>query len=167
VCELVVSVNSWLLGECRCGAIGGRVWQTKVACVGITNQRETTVVWDKVTGKPLCNALGTVTVTHASQVSADDELCACAAESVWSDTRTASTVETLIGKACGKDSFRNVCGLPISTYFSAVKLRWLLDNVPAVGDAVRDHRCLFGTIDTWLLWVRKLAFFRCIPPPVN
>ncbi|KAH3868573.1 hypothetical protein DPMN_031723 [Dreissena polymorpha] len=102
----------------------------KIKCIGITNQRETTVVWDKVTGEPLYNAI------------------------VWLDARTASTVNQLIEKTeCKtKDGLRSLCGLPIATYFSAVKLRWLLDNVPAVSKAAQEGRCLFGTVDSWLLW---------------
>lgn len=104
--------------------------------IGITNQRETTVVWDKTTGKPLHNAL------------------------VWLDMRTSSTVHDSIHKLNGnKDHFRSVCGLPISTYFSAVKLKWLIDNVPTVKTACDEKRCLFGTIDSWLIWVDFCSFF--------
>ncbi|XP_052804747.1 glycerol kinase-like [Mya arenaria] len=102
----------------------------RIKCVGITNQRETTLVWDKVTGKPLYNAI------------------------VWLDMRTASTVKQMIGQTPNKskDDLRLQCGLPITTYFSALKLRWLLDNVPEVAAAVEDGRCLFGTVDAWLIW---------------
>ncbi|XP_053408205.1 glycerol kinase-like isoform X1 [Mercenaria mercenaria] len=101
-----------------------------IKCIGITNQRETTVVWDKVTGEPLHNAI------------------------VWLDLRTSSTVEKLIAKTPqkSKDHLRPLCGLPITTYFSAVKLRWLLDNCPKVAKAAAEGRCLFGTVDSWLLW---------------
>ncbi|XP_062576668.1 glycerol kinase-like isoform X1 [Saccostrea cucullata] len=101
-----------------------------IKCIGITNQRETTVVWDKKTGKPLYNAI------------------------VWLDTRTSSTVDKLIAKTPQKDKdhLRAYCGLPITTYFSAVKLRWLMDNVEAVRKAIAEDRCLFGTVDSWLLW---------------
>ena len=73
---------------------------------------------------------------------------------IWLDTRTAQTVEELIQRAPGKDKdfFKSRCGLPISTYFSAPKLRWLIDNIPAVREAVSEGRCLFGTVDSWLLW---------------
>ena len=109
----------------------------RVAGFGITNQRETLVVWDRQTGKPLHNAL------------------------VWMDTRTQSTVKQLIEKTrkepvtnspVGADHLRELCGLPISTYFSALKLRWLLDNVPAVKSALDDGKLMVGTVDTWLLW---------------
>ncbi|XP_077986011.1 glycerol kinase-like isoform X2 [Glandiceps talaboti] len=101
-----------------------------IKAVGITNQRETTVVWDKTTGKPLYNAI------------------------VWLDMRTGPTVEELIEKAPGKkkEYLQALCGLPLSTYFSAVKLRWLMDNVPDVQQAVLEQRCMFGTVDSWLLW---------------
>ncbi|XP_076800358.1 glycerol kinase-like isoform X2 [Clavelina lepadiformis] len=101
-----------------------------IKAIGITNQRETTVIWDKHTGKPLHNAI------------------------VWCDNRTQSTVEQLVAKTPNKsqDYLKKYCGLPISTYFSAVKIRWLLDNVPEVREAVNDGTALFGTVDTWLIW---------------
>ncbi|XP_043965987.1 glycerol kinase-like isoform X1 [Gambusia affinis] len=103
---------------------------SNIKAVGVTNQRETTVVWDKMTGEPLYNAI------------------------VWLDLRTQSTVENLIDKTPGRDKnhLRNKTGLPLSTYFSAVKLRWLLDNVEPVQQAVACHRAMFGTIDSWLIW---------------
>uniref|UniRef100_A0A3Q4BUL5 glycerol kinase n=1 Tax=Mola mola TaxID=94237 RepID=A0A3Q4BUL5_MOLML len=101
-----------------------------IKAVGVTNQRETTVVWDKETGEPLYNAI------------------------VWLDLRTQSTVERLINKAPGKDKnhLKHKTGLPISTYFSAVKLRWLLDNVEEVRQAVLSGRAMFGTVDSWIIW---------------
>ncbi|KAK9701777.1 FGGY family of carbohydrate kinase [Popillia japonica] len=100
-----------------------------IVATGITNQRETTVVWDSVTGKPLHNAL------------------------VWLDMRTASTVDRILqnGKR-NKNFLKNVCGLPVSTYFSALKIRWLIDNIEGVRRAIEEDRCLFGTVDTWLIW---------------
>ena len=94
--------------------------------VGITNQRETTLVWDSRTGEPLYNAI------------------------VWLDNRTNETVKKLIDATPSKSAhhFQSVVGLPISPYFSAVKLRWLLDNVPEVSG---DH-VMFGTVDSWLIW---------------
>lgn len=73
---------------------------------------------------------------------------------IWMDVRTSSTVDQLAEKLPDKDKnhYRNLCGLPLSTYFSGVKLRWLKDNVPEVAKAIDDGNCLFGTIDTWLLW---------------
>lgn len=104
--------------------------QTDIKAVGITNQRETTIVWDKATGKPLYNAI------------------------VWLDLRTASTVEQLQKKTPGndKDYLRSRCGLPLATYFSAVKMRWLLDNSEPVRKAVEEGRCMFGTVDSWLVY---------------
>uniref|UniRef100_A0A0P4W7J1 Probable glycerol kinase n=1 Tax=Scylla olivacea TaxID=85551 RepID=A0A0P4W7J1_SCYOL len=101
-----------------------------IKAVGITNQRETTVVWDRTTGLPLCNAI------------------------VWLDARTASTVEAILKETPGqnKDYLKDLCGLPISTYFSALKLRWLLDNLPEVQEAAAQGNLLFGTVDSWLLW---------------
>lgn len=101
-----------------------------IKAIGITNQRETTVAWDKETGEPLSNAI------------------------VWMDVRTAGICDALIsGPANGdKDFLREKCGLPLSTYFSALKMRWLIDNVDAVKTAIAKGRCLFGTVDTWVVW---------------
>ncbi|XP_033935043.1 glycerol kinase isoform X1 [Pseudochaenichthys georgianus] len=103
---------------------------SNIKAIGVTNQRETTLVWDKETGEPLYNAI------------------------VWLDLRTQSTVERLINKTPGrnKNHLKHKTGLPISTYFSAVKLRWLMDNVDEVHDAVVSHRAMFGTVDSWLIW---------------
>ncbi|XP_067029471.1 glycerol kinase 3-like isoform X2 [Acropora muricata] len=101
-----------------------------IKAVGITNQRETTVVWDKITGEPLHNAI------------------------IWLDTRTKSTVDNFEAKVpeSTREQVRKLCGLPINTYFSAVKLRWLIDHCEAVKKAVEEERCLFGTVDSWLIW---------------
>ncbi|XP_060090085.1 glycerol kinase isoform X2 [Heteronotia binoei] len=98
--------------------------------IGISNQRETTVVWDKTTGEPLYDAI------------------------VWLDLRTQSTVDKLLKKIPGHDKsfFKGKTGLPLTTYFSAVKVRWLMDNVEEVRQAVKEERALFGTIDSWLIW---------------
>ncbi|XP_041637994.1 glycerol kinase isoform X2 [Cheilinus undulatus] len=103
---------------------------SNIKAIGVTNQRETTLVWDKETGEPLYNAI------------------------VWLDLRTQSTVERLINKTPGrnKNHLKHKTGLPISTYFSAVKLRWLMDNVDQVREAVFSHRAMFGTVDSWLIW---------------
>ena len=76
---------------------------------------------------------------------------------VWLDARTQATVDEVLLK-CNKNQnyLKEECGLPISTYFSALKIKWLMDNVLQVKDAIRDNRCAFGTVDSWLLWV-KLA----------
>lgn len=98
-----------------------------VLAVGITNQRETSVLWDRATGEPLCNAL------------------------VWQDTRTASLVAELSGDA-GADRLRADVGLPLSTYFSGPKLAWMLDRVPGARERAQAGELAFGTIDSWLLW---------------
>lgn len=103
--------------------------KSDIKAVGITNQRETTILWDKNTGKPLYNAI------------------------IWSDGRTQSTCAKLLEKSNGnKDVLREKTGLPISTYFSGIKFRWMLDNVPEVKKACDEKRALFGTMDTWLMW---------------
>uniref|UniRef100_A0AAY5ELC1 Probable glycerol kinase n=1 Tax=Electrophorus electricus TaxID=8005 RepID=A0AAY5ELC1_ELEEL len=103
---------------------------SNIKAIGVTNQRETTIVWDKETGEPFYNAI------------------------VWLDLRTQSTVERLINRTPGrnKNHLKHKTGLPISTYFSAVKLRWLMDNVEEVRRAILSHRALFGTVDSWLIW---------------
>jgi glycerol kinase len=98
-----------------------------LAAVGITNQRETTVVWNRATGKPVHNAI------------------------VWQDTRTDRLVRDL-GGSQGQDRFRDVCGLPLATYFSGPKVRWLLDNHPQLRKSAEAGELLFGTMDTWLIW---------------
>lgn len=98
-----------------------------IAAVGITNQRETTVVWDKNTGKPYHNAL------------------------VWQDTRTDKLVNEF-AKDGGQDRFRAQVGLPLATYFSGPKVRWLLDNVPGLREAADKGDAIFGNIDTWVIW---------------
>lgn len=78
---------------------------------------------------------------------------------MWLDGRTTTTVDSILARTPGQDqdALKSICGLPISTYFSAVKLRWLLDNVPAVRRAAAAGTMLFGTVDTWLLWVGAAA----------
>ncbi len=98
-----------------------------LAAIGITNQRETTVVWDRRTGAPVYNAL------------------------VWQDTRTAEAVAELARNG-GPDRFRAKTGLPLATYFSALKIRWILDNVPGARARAQAGDLLFGNIDTFVLW---------------
>ena len=98
-----------------------------IAAVGVTNQRETTVVWEKATGKPVYNAI------------------------VWQDTRTADICNEL-AKAGGQDRFRPKVGLPLATYFSGPKIKWVLDNVPGVRARAEKGEVLFGNIDTWVIW---------------
>ena len=98
-----------------------------IAAVGITNQRETTVVWDKTTGEPVYNAI------------------------VWQDTRTQKIVEEL-GGAEGADKYKAVVGLPLATYFSGPKVKWILDNVEGARDRAEAGDLLMGNMDTWVLW---------------
>ncbi|XP_012348995.1 glycerol kinase isoform X2 [Apis florea] len=103
-----------------------------IKAIGITNQRETTLMWDKNTGEPLHNAI------------------------VWLDMRTTTTLEDILdsvpNKTRNKNYLKPLCGLPMSPYFSALKIRWLIDNIPRVKHAIDEERCAFGTIDTWLIW---------------
>jgi glycerol kinase len=98
-----------------------------LAAIGITNQRETTVLWDRRTGRPVHNAL------------------------VWQDTRAGKMVAEL-ADAGGLDRFRTQTGLPLSTYFSSLKIRWLLENVPGVRERAEARDILFGTVDSFLAW---------------
>ncbi len=98
-----------------------------LAGVGITNQRETTLVWDKATGKPVHNAI------------------------VWQDTRTDRLVREL-AQTGGQDRFRDLCGLPLATYFSGPKVRWILDDDASLRARAEAGEILFGTMDTWLIW---------------
>ncbi len=100
---------------------------SEVAAVGITNQRETAVLWDRETGQPLHNAI------------------------VWQDTRTAGLVHEFAGTA-GPDLLREAVGLPLSTYFSGPKLTWMLETVPGARERAEAGELAFGTIDSWLLW---------------
>lgn len=98
-----------------------------VAAIGITNQRETTVVWDRKTGEPVYNAI------------------------VWQDKRTASICEGLKSKGL-QDYVRQNTGLVIDSYFSGTKIRWILDQVPGASEKASRGELAFGTIDTWLIW---------------
>jgi len=98
-----------------------------LAAIGVTNQRETTVVWEKATGKPVYNAI------------------------VWQDTRTDQICNDL-AKDGGQDRFRAKVGLPLATYFSGPKIAWILHNVPGVREKAEKGEVLFGNIDTWVIW---------------
>ncbi|MCA5895098.1 glycerol kinase GlpK [Isoptericola sp. NEAU-Y5] len=105
----------------------GNLAHTDLAAIGITNQRETAVVWDKNTGKPVYNAI------------------------VWQDTRTQAIVDELGGSE-GADKYKAIVGLPLATYFSGPKVKWILDNVEGAREAAERGDLLFGNTDTWVLW---------------
>lgn len=98
-----------------------------IAAVGVTNQRETLVVWDRATGEPVHNAI------------------------VWQDTRTDAICRRLGGEA-GADRFREITGLPLATYFSGPKGTWIMENVPGVRERAAAGELLLGTVDSWLVW---------------
>ncbi len=98
-----------------------------IRAVGIANQRETTVLWDRRTGLPISRAI------------------------VWQDTRGQSIIDRVAG-AAGTDRFREKTGLPLATYSSGAKIAWLLENIPGARNRAEAGELLFGTIDTWLLW---------------
>ncbi|MDV6014555.1 glycerol kinase GlpK [Haloechinothrix sp. LS1_15] len=100
---------------------------TQVAALGITNQRETTVLWDRHTGIPVTRAV------------------------VWQDVRTGELVEQLRGQSGAEEVIRR-CGLPLATYFSAPRLTWLLDNTPGLRSRAEAGDVLFGTMESWLIW---------------
>jgi glycerol kinase len=99
----------------------------EIAAIGITNQRETALLWDKATGRPVYNAI------------------------VWQCRRTAGICEDLKGRGL-EDSFRRKTGLLLDAYFSGTKIRWILDNVPGLRERAEAGDILFGTMDTWLIW---------------
>jgi len=105
----------------------GNVDPKDIAAVGVTNQRETTVVWEKATGKPVYNAI------------------------VWQDTRTADICNAL-AKDGGQDRFRARAGLPLATYFSGPKIKWILDHIEGARARAERGELLFGNIDTWVIW---------------
>jgi glycerol kinase len=110
------------------GALGkSGLTGSDLAAIGITNQRETTVIWDKNTGKPFNNAV------------------------VWQCTRTDEICKKLM-RDHGQNRFRDKTGLPISTYFSGPKIKWILDNVAAARQAADKGKALFGTMETWIIW---------------
>ncbi|MFW0796054.1 glycerol kinase GlpK [Gordonia sp. CPCC 205515] len=100
---------------------------TVIEACGLTNQRETTLLWDRATGEPIHNAI------------------------VWQDTRTKALCDELAGEA-GVDRYRDRTGLPLSTYFAGPKIRWLLDNVDGARDRAEAGELCFGTMDSWVAW---------------
>jgi len=110
------------------GALGkSGIMGSEIKAIGITNQRETSVLWDRHTGKPYHHAI------------------------VWQCTRTDQICRELAAEG-GQDRFREKTGLPIATYFSGPKIRWLLDHVPQARDAADKGEALFGTIESWIIW---------------
>jgi glycerol kinase len=114
--------------EVVAGAIAkARIGREQVKAIGITNQRETTLLWDKTTGEPVHNAI------------------------VWQDTRTDALCREL-GRNVGQDRFRRETGLPLASYFAGPKIRWLLDNVDGLRERAERGELLFGTMDSWVIW---------------
>ncbi len=105
----------------------GKIAPGEIAAIGVTNQRETALVWDRETGKPYCNAI------------------------VWQDTRTKSICDGL-ARDGGQDRFRNKVGLPLATYFSGPKIQWMLNNIPGLRSAAERGKAIFGNIDSWIIW---------------
>jgi glycerol kinase len=105
----------------------GKIKKGEIFAVGITNQRETTVIWDRHTGQPYYNAI------------------------VWQDTRTKQICDEL-SMDVGIDRFRSITGLPLATYFSGPKIKWLIDNIPYLHHAINQGNVLAGNIDSWLIW---------------
>ncbi|MGI8674528.1 MAG: FGGY family carbohydrate kinase, partial [Thermoleophilaceae bacterium] len=105
----------------------GEISPTQLAAVGITNQRETAVLWERDTGTPVHNAI------------------------VWQDTRTDKICRQL-SSSDGPDRFRSTTGLPISTYFSGPKIRWIFENVDGVRERAERGEVLFGNLDSFLIW---------------
>jgi glycerol kinase len=105
----------------------GKVNASDIAAVGVTNQRETTVVWDRTTGEPVYNAI------------------------VWQDTRTDQICNELIAEG-GQDRFRAKTGLPIATYFSGPKIKWILENDEGLREKAEAGDIIFGNIDSWVIW---------------
>jgi glycerol kinase len=100
---------------------------TQIVAIGITNQRETSLLWDRRTGRPIGHAV------------------------TWQDTRTDRLITELAGDE-GPDRFTDLCGLPLTTYFSAPRLRWMLDETPGLRERAERGEVLFGTMETWLIW---------------
>ncbi len=127
-----VEHNALEIWECtqevvREALTGSGTDSSDLAAVGITNQRETALVWDKATGKPVYNAI------------------------VWQDTRTDAICNEL-AKAGGQDRLRAKTGLPLATYFSGPKIKWVLDNVPGTRKRAEQGELLFGNMDSWIIW---------------
>jgi len=121
--EIWNNVQEVISGALRKGHINPR----DIAAIGVTNQRETTVIWERTTGKPINNAI------------------------VWQDTRT-DVICNELSRVSGQDRLRPKTGLPLATYFSGPKVKWVLDNVPDAREKAEQGELLFGNIDTWVIW---------------
>jgi glycerol kinase len=121
--EIIANAGVVIAGALAAAGLGPR----DIAALGIANQRETTLLWDRRSGEPLADAI------------------------VWQDTRTDPLVAAFAGDG-GIDRFRAATGLPLASYFSALKLRWLLDHIPDARARAEAGALAFGTIDSWLLW---------------
>jgi glycerol kinase len=126
--------HNWVLQQKPLPKPGSRA--KNIAGIGITNQRETTVVWEKATGQPIHNAI------------------------VWQDRRTAAFCDTL--KDGSDKLIQQKTGLVVDAYFSATKVKWILDNVAGARDKANKGELCFGTVDSWLLW--KLTNGPCMQP---
>ena len=121
--EIWNNVQEVISGALRKGHINPK----DIAAIGVTNQRETTVIWERSTGKPIYNAI------------------------VWQDTRT-DVICNELSRGSGQDRLRPKTGLPLATYFSGPKVKWVLDNVPDAREKAEQGELLFGNIDTWVIW---------------
>ncbi|MCB0118530.1 MAG: glycerol kinase GlpK [Anaerolineales bacterium] len=121
--EIWARTQEVIKGALKNGGISAK----DIAAVGVTNQRETTLVWDKSTGVPVYNAI------------------------VWQDTRTDAIISKF-AKQGGQDRFRKKTGLPLATYFSGPKIKWILDNVKGAKEKAKKGQLLFGNMDTWVIW---------------
>ena len=121
--EIWARTQEVIKGALKNGGISAK----DIAAVGVTNQRETTLVWDKSTGEPVYNAI------------------------VWQDTRTDAIISKF-AKQGGQDRFRKKTGLPLATYFSGPKIKWILDNVKGAKEKAKKGQLLFGNMDTWVIW---------------
>jgi len=124
--EIITSIETCIEGAVKDFENAGHAARS-IKAVGITNQRETSVVWDSETGEPLYNAI------------------------VWTDTRTQALVRKLKARL-GSDRLQDLCGLPLSTYPSVGKVLWLIENEPKVAEAYAKGRLAFGTIDAWVVY---------------
>lgn len=120
-------MDIWSSEQAVMKAVAAEITDGEIVAIGIANQRETTIVWDAATGRPICNAI------------------------VWQDRRTADYCKQLMDRRLG-EMIRHKTGLVIDAYFSATKIKWILDNVPGAREKAEAGRLRFGTVDSWLIW---------------